>query len=483
MGVQSPSTLATHPTPVNTEGVWSVHLDIISNIEYFNSSRIEEYNMARDRNDVVNIPNIHPRVVELYSRPFFKQGTKLWLEQRKGFLTASDVGAVLGNCIFKNKKTVLGQKTGTISPEFQTVAMKHGTDTEPEAREIYEQLTGNKVIQFGLLSGSESCHFLAASVDGITTDGIVVEIKCPYSREIKQGQIPEYYQDQIQTQLEVVGLDTAHYFEYSSSTGETNLVVVKRNKDWMNIQTRRKLWDFWKKVEFFRKTITERNKTYQPYPVSQEELAKNPNSFFAGTYMMEYAKATMFDNLGDSIEECNTLINLANTCTNQGLGFFNLAEDTFILAEKVCQKNNMSYELSLSVVLRSKLYNSIGMKWYGIPLTILALSWARNYSKSAPNHVDNLFHIAYTEIILAESFLNWESANPSTEEKHMNSVRALYWTSQAITTIQVHSLDLELEKNLTDFYNQFGATLGWDKANVLFNDPKFQHLMNNKGSY
>ena len=65
------------------------------------------------------------------------------------------------------------------------------SDTEPEARKIYEQITGKTVIQFGLLSGSTSFQCLAASVDGITTDGIVVEIKCPYSRERIQGAMPE----------------------------------------------------------------------------------------------------------------------------------------------------------------------------------------------------------------------------------------------------------------------------------------------------
>ena len=55
---------------------------------------------------------IHPRVRELYQRPFFEQGTIEWLQQREDFLTASDAGAVLGNSFFKDRKTLLGIKVG-----------------------------------------------------------------------------------------------------------------------------------------------------------------------------------------------------------------------------------------------------------------------------------------------------------------------------------------------------------------------------------
>ena len=439
---------------------------------------------VRDSREIERIPNIHPRVVELYSRPFYKQGTNEWLEQRKNFLTASDVGAVLGNCIFKDRKTVFGQKTGTIPPEFQTVAMEHGTNTEPEARKEYERITGKKVIQFGLITGSESFQFLAASVDGITTDGIVVEIKCPYSREIKQGQIPKYYHDQIQTQLEVVGLDTGHYFEYNSTTGETNLVLVKRDPNWMNRQTRRSLWDFWKNVEFYRKTINERQKTYQPHPISLEKLAMNPDSFLSKTYIPEKAMAELHRENGDYVKEVNALINLAITCQKAGLGFYNLAEDTFIEAEKACMKYDYTHLLSRSVVGRSYLYSSIGMKWYGVPLSILGCWYAQDYAKKDPNDVDNLFHMAYTEISLAESFLSWETENPPPGIDYMNSVCALFWTSNAITTIQEYNLNLELDKNLADFHNHFGGqVLGWDKVNVMFSDSNFVDLMTKKAMY
>jgi hypothetical protein len=44
---------------------------------------------------------------------------------------------------------------------------------------------------------------LGASPDGITPYGVMVEIKCPYSKTLKD--IPEEYWAQMQGQLEVTG--------------------------------------------------------------------------------------------------------------------------------------------------------------------------------------------------------------------------------------------------------------------------------------
>ena len=98
---------------------------------------------VRDINDLP--PNVHPRIIDLYRQPFLKQGTDEWLEQRYNFLTASDVAAVLGNCIFKKRADVLADKLRQTVPQPPTEAMKHGTNTEPEARAVYEKLTGKKV--------------------------------------------------------------------------------------------------------------------------------------------------------------------------------------------------------------------------------------------------------------------------------------------------------------------------------------------------
>ena len=199
---------------------------------------------------------VHPRVAELYQRPFFKQGTDEWLEQRYDYLTASDVDAVLGKSRYSSAEEVRAVKLRIGISVPPTEAMKHGTRTEPEARKVYESITGTRVIQFGLLAGSDACHFLGASVDGITPTGIVVEIKCPYSRKIVPGRIPPYYVNQVQAQLEVCDLESAHYFEYDSKTKKHNLVLVHRDPNWMD-SNKAVLCDFWEEIELTKRSVTQ----------------------------------------------------------------------------------------------------------------------------------------------------------------------------------------------------------------------------------
>ena len=53
---------------------------------------------------------------------------------------------------------------------------------------------------------------MGASPDGITKDGIMLEIKCPYTR-VMNGTVPPQYWAQVQGQLEVCGLDMCDYLE------------------------------------------------------------------------------------------------------------------------------------------------------------------------------------------------------------------------------------------------------------------------------
>eukprot|EP00798_Chlamydomonas_sp_ICE-L_P029875 gene29875-biopygen11611 len=67
------------------------------------------------------------------------------------------------------------------------------------------------VHEFGLLRHA-SKSFLGASPDGVTEDGVMLEIKCPWRRKI-DGTVPMQYYLQIQGQLAVSGLLECDYFE------------------------------------------------------------------------------------------------------------------------------------------------------------------------------------------------------------------------------------------------------------------------------
>lgn len=144
--------------------------------------------------------------------PIIKQRTIEWLEARKNRLTASD----LGDAIKKNNIKLAKQKAGITknSTNYATIpALKWGTMFEEMASRCYSQMNNDiNIVEFGLIEDQKNIHF-GASPDGINEMGIMIEIKCPYSREIKDNCIPEKYYMQIQGQLAVCSLKECDYVE------------------------------------------------------------------------------------------------------------------------------------------------------------------------------------------------------------------------------------------------------------------------------
>lgn len=87
----------------------------------------------------------------------------------------------------------------------------HGKKFEEIATRLYRKKYNTKVLEFGLLQHPDY-DYIAASPDGITPDGIMLEIKCPYSRKI-DGKVPIWYWTQVLHQLEVTNLEQCHFLE------------------------------------------------------------------------------------------------------------------------------------------------------------------------------------------------------------------------------------------------------------------------------
>jgi putative phage-type endonuclease len=141
-----------------------------------------------------------------------EQRTKEWYDMRENMLTASDWGTVLGENHYSNANSVLMKKCGD-NTFFKNAAMEWGNKYESVAVLVYEHRNQKKVLEFGCLK-HPSIDFLGASPDGITTDGVMLEIKCPSSRKIT-GIPPSYYWCQVQGQLEVCELDRCDFLECS----------------------------------------------------------------------------------------------------------------------------------------------------------------------------------------------------------------------------------------------------------------------------
>jgi putative phage-type endonuclease len=182
------------------------------------------YDRLNNNIDDVGIENVKKRVEDIkqYRRelkvllqlPLMKQRTTEWFEARKTRLTASDLyDAVKGG----NVSIRLAKKKANIVVDninYNAIpALKWGTMFEPMATRCYSQKMNNiNIHDFGLICDVDNKHF-GASPDGINELGIMLEIKCPYSRKIVDGVIPEKYKMQIQGQLAVCKLKECDYIE------------------------------------------------------------------------------------------------------------------------------------------------------------------------------------------------------------------------------------------------------------------------------
>ena len=153
------------------------------------------------------------QVKHLQTIPQNAQKSPAWYEMRLSMLSASDWGTILGVNSYANANSVLLKKCGEESyfPKVAMDAMAWGNKYEDVAISIYEYRNNKKIIEFGCIR-HPSIHHLGASPDGITEDGVMLEIKCPVSRKIT-GIPPKYYWCQVQGQLEVCELDRCDFLE------------------------------------------------------------------------------------------------------------------------------------------------------------------------------------------------------------------------------------------------------------------------------
>lgn len=143
-----------------------------------------------------------------------------WYLMRHNMITASDLYKVLGPP--GGRRELLIKKSSPIDPHKQKSgggdACKHGVKFEPIATSLYELRNKVKVLEFGCIPHFDRNFPFGASPDGICSldkeyyAGRMLEIKCPYSRQIN-GVVPEMYWKQVQGQLEVCDLEVCDFLE------------------------------------------------------------------------------------------------------------------------------------------------------------------------------------------------------------------------------------------------------------------------------
>ena len=173
------------------------------------------------------------KVDELKRVPQHAQRSPGWYKQREGAVTASDFATAVGESKYDKPNDLLLKKCGRGVPFTGNKFTRHGQRFEDAAVFLYEKMYKTKVIEFGLMPhGAIESHsrtrigIVAASPDGITENGIMLEIKCPYTRQIVHYHptthgsttgdndiVPHGYYCQIQSQLECCDLEICDFME------------------------------------------------------------------------------------------------------------------------------------------------------------------------------------------------------------------------------------------------------------------------------
>jgi len=126
-------------------------------------------------------------------------------------LTASDVASALGHNRYERPDDLLRKKV-LKTAWGGNAATAHGTLLEPVARDLYDERHGKKTHEIGLVQHPKY-PFLGGSADGITEDGLLVEIKCPLTRKI-EDKVPKHYLPQIQLLLEILDFEACDFVQY-----------------------------------------------------------------------------------------------------------------------------------------------------------------------------------------------------------------------------------------------------------------------------
>ena len=173
------------------------------------------------------------------------QGSDEWFKVRNGKITASKLSDLMkktkyGESTYKTRlrmELAIERITGkSASPNFMNQAMHDGVEREPDARTLFEAMTGKEVALCGSFDHPEIVN-TSASPDGlIRGENAVLEIKCPthvtHAKNLLSETMPKNYEYQVQWQMACTESDYAYFASYHPDfPPELRLKVVKVLRD------------------------------------------------------------------------------------------------------------------------------------------------------------------------------------------------------------------------------------------------------------
>lgn len=151
-----------------------------------------------------------------------EQGTEEWHLERLGKVTASKISDVMiakTTAGYSNYRAqlVCERLTGNPTEGFASAAMQHGTETEPQARAMYELETGRDVLEVGFIP-HPALAMTGASPDGLVGEDGLVEIKCPqpatHIKTLTGAGIDKKYLMQMQWQMICTGREWCDFVSF-----------------------------------------------------------------------------------------------------------------------------------------------------------------------------------------------------------------------------------------------------------------------------
>jgi putative phage-type endonuclease len=169
-----------------------------------------------------------------------EQRSKEWLEARKGRVTASMVGAILGldpNCTREEAMRRMVRSYQGLPSEFMgNIATQWGVTHEDEAREAFQYKTNMSVYPAAFVVHPD-IPWLGASPDGNILHFILFECKCPFG--IRNDENPVFktieeqphYHAQMQIQMFVTGRSRCCFWQWTPFGNR--LDVVRFDQNWI----------------------------------------------------------------------------------------------------------------------------------------------------------------------------------------------------------------------------------------------------------
>jgi putative phage-type endonuclease len=122
----------------------------------------------------------------LFSVEYVEQKSPKWLEDRQSSFNGSEIWKFIGKENSKEREDAILQKCNMLPPDEENDAMRHGNKWEPLVSPFYCDFFEKTCFRFGSIK-HRKYPFLAASIDWITIEEKIIEMKAPFSRNILFG--------------------------------------------------------------------------------------------------------------------------------------------------------------------------------------------------------------------------------------------------------------------------------------------------------